>query len=332
MRDYSKVAPTFWTGETGKKIRQLGRDAQVVALYLITAPGSNWIGLYYLPLPTLCHEVGISSESAMRTLRKLEQIDFAHYDAEREYVWIPCTAKYQIAEALKPGDKRVVKIARDLQPVMGTRFGLDFHRRYREAFLLPEICPFDSPSKPVTETKAVTEAVTEAETEAETEEKREAASRLPLPLEAEAEGPKTAKAVEAPNAKAKPGPGILFDIYDQENKQLPQVKARSQDRLAKCRSRINQAVSSGCLEQYLTDFRAAVSKAQSTPFLCGDNERGWRANFDWFVANQTNPYRVIEGKYDRVATQGGGNDGPHKAGGDRKRNPRSVLVWDPDKV
>jgi hypothetical protein len=50
MRDYAKVAPTFWNGETGKKIRELGRDAQVVALYLITCPSSNWIGLYYLPL------------------------------------------------------------------------------------------------------------------------------------------------------------------------------------------------------------------------------------------------------------------------------------------
>jgi hypothetical protein len=93
-------------------------------------------------------------------------------------------------------------------------------------------------------------------------------------------------------------PSVLFDIYESENQKLPQVKARSQDRLAKCRSRINQAVRDGCLEQYLTDFRTAVVKAQTTPFLYGESDRGWRADFDWFTANQTNPYKVLEGKYD----------------------------------
>lgn len=28
MRDYAKVAPTFWTGRAGREIRHLGRDAQ----------------------------------------------------------------------------------------------------------------------------------------------------------------------------------------------------------------------------------------------------------------------------------------------------------------
>jgi len=327
MRDYAKVAPTFWTGETGKKIRVLGRDAQVVALYLITCPGSNWIGLYYLPLPTLCHEVGISREAALGILRKLAEIDFAHYDLDREQVWIPGTAKFQIGEQLKPTDKRILGIVKDLKPHIETTFGADFYQRYKESFCLPELAvrsPMQAPPKPETETEAV--AVAETETE-------EIGASRPLSLEAEAEEPQAEKkTVEAPNAKAKSGTEVLFDIYEQENKQLPQVKARSQDRLAKCRSRIDQAVRSGCLEQYLKDFRAAVSKAQSTPFLCGENERGWRADFDWFVANHTNPYRVLEGKYDRMAKTGGDGNGPHQPGGDRPRNPRSVLVYDPDRV
>lgn len=95
-----------------------------------------------------------------------------------------------------------------------------------------------------------------------------------------------------------PSPSVLFEIFDSENTKLPQVKARSRDRLAKCKTRINQAVSDGCLEQYLEDFRAAVRKAQSTPFLCGDNARGWRASFDWLIDNHTNAYRVLEGRYD----------------------------------
>jgi hypothetical protein len=92
-------------------------------------------------------------------------------------------------------------------------------------------------------------------------------------------------------------PKVLLEIYEQHNQALPEVKALTAERLRKCRSRINQAVRDGCLEQYLADFVAAVQKAQSTPFLRGEGARGWRASFDWFVANQVNVYAVLEGKY-----------------------------------
>ncbi len=100
-------------------------------------------------------------------------------------------------------------------------------------------------------------------------------------------------------------PSVLFEIYQSENKKLPQVKALTSDRAAKCRSRINQAVRDGCLEQYLSDFKAAVQKAQRTPFLCGEGERKWRPNFDWFLANDKNVYGVLEGKYDGCGSQPG---------------------------
>ena len=106
-------------------------------------------------------------------------------------------------------------------------------------------------------------------------------------------------------------PEILVDIFQQNNQSLPEVKALTSERLKKCQSRINQAERDGCLEQYLTDFTEAVKKAQQTPFLRGEGARGWRAGFDWFIANQVNIYKVLEGKYDGPATgpqNGGGND------------------------
>jgi hypothetical protein len=93
-------------------------------------------------------------------------------------------------------------------------------------------------------------------------------------------------------------PQILVEIYRQNNQALPEVKALTAERLRKCRSRIDQAVRDGCLEQYLADFTAAVKKAQQTPFLRGEGARGWRASFDWFIANHVNSVAVLEGKYD----------------------------------
>jgi hypothetical protein len=107
-------------------------------------------------------------------------------------------------------------------------------------------------------------------------------------------------------------PKTLFDIYRQQNQSLPEVKALTAERLKKCQSRIDQAVRDGCLEQYLADFMAAVKKAQQTPFLRGEGARGWRASFDWFVANHVNVYAVLEGKYDgQPAAPTNGNGGNH---------------------
>jgi hypothetical protein len=88
---------------------------------------------------------------------------------------------------------------------------------------------------------------------------------------------------------------ILVEIFQQQNQSLPEVKALTSERLKKCRSRIDQAVRDGCLEQYIADFTEAVKKAQQTLLLRGEGVRGWRASFDWFVANQANIYAVLEG-------------------------------------
>jgi hypothetical protein len=177
MRDYSKTAPTFWTGETGRKIRAAGRDAQVIAFYLFTCPNSNWIGLYYLPLPTLCHEVGISTQGAMKALRSLQDIDYSYYDEGAEIVWVPGTARYQVGESLKAEDNRIKGIVKDLQQYAKSMFCKDFYDRYAALYHLPMIempskplaSPLQAPSKPVTE--AVIGTVTEAVIGTVTEEK-----------------------------------------------------------------------------------------------------------------------------------------------------------------
>jgi hypothetical protein len=135
-------------------------------------------------------------------------------------------------------------------------------------------------------------------------------------------------------------PKLLLEIYQQQNQSLPEVKALTAERLRKCRSRIDHAVRDGCLEQYLADFSAAVKKAQSTPFLRGEGARGWRASFDWFVANQVNIYAVLEGKYDGPpAASTNGNGGNHAisspdldcepGGTSTRRTSRGDLIYRP---
>ena len=139
---------------------------------------------------------------------------------------------------------------------------------------------------------------------------------------------------------ARVSPKILVDIYQQQNQSLPEVKALTSERLKKCRSRIDQAVRDGCLEQYLADFESAVKKAQQTPFLRGEGARGWRASFDWFVANHVNIYAVLEGKYDVPAaapTNGNGGSnaisstdfGCEPGGTSTRRTSRGYPIYRP---
>src|SRR5215510_998631 len=136
MRDYAKVAPQFWTGTTGRAIKAAGRDAQVVALYLITAPSSNMIGLYYLPLPTLCHEVGITAKAARRALERLAELSFASYDPASEHVFVHEMARFQMEDSLKLGDKRIPGVINELKAIRMPRFVREFQTKYAAAFHL----------------------------------------------------------------------------------------------------------------------------------------------------------------------------------------------------
>lgn len=137
MREYNRVSGRFWTGRTGKAIRALGRDHQVVALYLLTCPSVSWIGIYYLPIPTLCHEVGIDCAAAERVMADLSGIGFAYYDQESELVWVPNAATYQIGRTLE-GEKNNLRtgVENDLAALNGHPFVSAFVAKYGSAYRL----------------------------------------------------------------------------------------------------------------------------------------------------------------------------------------------------
>ncbi|MBQ3326205.1 MAG: phage replisome organizer N-terminal domain-containing protein [Clostridia bacterium] len=46
----------------------------------------------------------------------------------------------------------------------------------------------------------------------------------------------------------------------------------------------------------MEDFRKLFEAAEASPFLKGENDRGWRATFDWLM-NEQNMTKVLEGAY-----------------------------------
>jgi len=148
MRDYARLRPRFWITGTGKSLRG-DPSCQVVAVYLMSCPTSNMIGLYHLALPTLAHETGIPFEGASKALRRLIEAQFAEYDEANEVVWVPAMAREQLGDSLKRGDKRCAGVVNALQPYRNTPLFFRFVARYGRAYHLPDASSFEAPSKPL---------------------------------------------------------------------------------------------------------------------------------------------------------------------------------------
>ena len=78
----------------------------------------------------------------------------------------------------------------------------------------------------------------------------------------------------------------------------------SRNELAKIRSvtpNRKKAIKARMSEPFFAEnWKAAIHKLLESPFLTGTNDRGWRADFDWFLKPDSVP-RIMEGKYDFTA-------------------------------
>lgn len=167
MRKYGNVAPTFWTGETGRALVGRGSEGVICALYLMTAPGSNMLGLYYQPLLYMAHETGLGIEGAAKGLQACVDVGFCLHDSRGHFVWVEEMGHFQIADKLAPADLRCkgVQNAYDElpdNPFLGLffdKYAKDFHLARRreprfpwgaetDLFGDPRPTPSEAPCKP----------------------------------------------------------------------------------------------------------------------------------------------------------------------------------------
>lgn len=147
MRDYARISPRFWIGETGRQIRSGGIESQLVALYLLSSPHSNMIGLYWQPVTYIAHETGIPIEEATKALASLCESGFCQYDQQTEVVWVREMARFQVADRLKPKDKQIVGVQNAYNDVPANPFLAAFFERYSEAFSMTRARAYEGASK-----------------------------------------------------------------------------------------------------------------------------------------------------------------------------------------
>lgn len=149
MRTYAPIPPTFWRGVMGQRLKRLGQTHRIAALYLLTGPDSNLIGLYSMPLWLLAGELGIEPTAAREVLRDLEGAEFCRYDETSETVFVVELAAQQTAETLSTKDNRWKSVVKELDLHRGTTLHAAFLARYGKAYHLPEGSPSEAPSEPL---------------------------------------------------------------------------------------------------------------------------------------------------------------------------------------
>lgn len=141
MRDYATIAPQFWSGETGRALRRAGPNALLVAMYLLTTPHSNGLGLYYMPVMYIAHDLNLGVDETKSALEGCINAGFCAYDYDADVVWVYNMARYQIGERLAPKDNRVTWVARLWEKLPKCTFLDEFRDLYAEAYGMA-----DSPS------------------------------------------------------------------------------------------------------------------------------------------------------------------------------------------
>jgi hypothetical protein len=115
MRDYSKICPEFWNSNIVTNARLGDSSEMLVALYLMTAPASNALGLYRCPIPLIAHDTRMTIKQASEAIESLYCRSFLEFDDEKSVVYVKKMALYQIEKKLKAGDKRVIHVKRELE-------------------------------------------------------------------------------------------------------------------------------------------------------------------------------------------------------------------------
>jgi hypothetical protein len=108
----------------------------------------------------------------------------------------------------------------------------------------------------------------------------------------------------------------IVDFWNQKSPPLPKIIKFSKSRQNKLKVRLGD-------KSFVENWQAVIDRMADTPFLLGDNDRGWKVNFDWLIENDKNYVKVLEGRYDdNGRTINAGSKKP------QQKNDGSQTDWD----
>jgi hypothetical protein len=101
------------------------------------------------------------------------------------------------------------------------------------------------------------------------------------------------------------------ELYNSICVDLPFVKTITNARIKTIKTRLRN--------HSIDELKELFETAQGTPFLKGNNNRGWKAGFDWLM-NEANMTKVLEGYYNKSTKRTETAEDKHQAWLDAWRN------------
>lgn len=287
MREYAKIEPKAWHGQTMKALRK-SPEGLIVSLYLMSSPSSNMLGLYAQPILYMAYETGLGEEGAWKGLEACIAADFCSYDTPSEMVWVHEMAKYQIAPSLKATDLRCKGIQKDYQALPNNPFLGPFFDRYADDFHLPVRREF----QPVAE--GATQAPYQGATQAPT--KPRAGARTGAGTGAGAGEPSASSPAKLPTAKV----ADVIELYHEILPELPRAVLQTKDRVKAIRKvwewvlttkRADGSPRATNADEVLAWLREYFERARANDFLMGRTPRSgehanWKCDLDFLLTDR----------------------------------------------
>jgi len=255
---YRTIDASFWTDPA---VRKLSVPDKLLLLYFITNPAARISGLYCIDIPTIAHQIDAPPKSIEKGIDTLSAANFIQHDAACEVVWVRNMLRYQAGKrAISP--KIQIAVAKDLDESHNSKLIPAFMDYYAD-FNIPYTYRTDRVSVTNTTTNTTTNTITN-----------------------------TTTSTEPPAGGSVPFDDIVqcWNETVSDTKGMAEARGLSEKRREHLRKRWKEDV---FREKYQIIFNTIVE----TPFLSGQNERGWRADFDWIIKNDDNYTKVLEGKY-----------------------------------
>ncbi|MBL8605214.1 MAG: hypothetical protein JNK72_25005 [Myxococcales bacterium] len=133
--EWRSLSSKLWWGETGDALLQAGGLAAIaLAVYLVSGPSSQSLGLYPLDVTTVAKDTGLTVSEAERLLALVERTGFA--ERIEGWVWVREMAAWQYQPELKRESPAWKGVMARLDRLRSTPFLAVFLERYGAAWSL----------------------------------------------------------------------------------------------------------------------------------------------------------------------------------------------------
>jgi hypothetical protein len=263
---YRRIDPRIWADE---RFRTLSVNERVIALYVLTSPQSNRIGLFHFSPAKAAEDLHLDLAAFGKAFKSVTECLRWGWDEAARVIYLPTWWKYNRPE----NPTHLLGCLTDLQDVPENQFTAQFRAniQWLDGALL------DTFSERMSIPIPIGMAYQEQELEQELEQKQDSlfpGKRLVAAAGRVENGKATPKEImEAWNA----GPWRKFQSWSEDR--VWALSARKRDPF------------------FLANWRTALERLKASAFARGQNARGWVADIDFFLRTST-VAKIMEGRYE----------------------------------